>query len=718
LNIDPILNWLKGIDLSTMIVRTGSGGLHLYFWILQTIISNKTGKESNLTEVARLMGLKEVDVRGEGGIVFAPGDDFTNDPEIHHAHPYQIVNDVEIAEIMESEYNSLLENLMIEKKTIQDTNFGRSMRRGFLDILEGKFKIDHITQHETGLDEYLYWEGFWREYINCVGKPEKGYIQLQQTQPEFDAQETTRRIPYIKSPEKCPSRVFYNKLFPQYAKQQPIQEDEDEDIDEFPYLIYGILRVRKDTLNEIREMTTEEKETGKKDNKITKIHHNKPADDLSQICDLLTINNHFIATDRLFCWNGYKYSDDISILKCLIEKIFRYLKWGYKPIYATQIIDILSQRCDLHDTDGTILNNFPNLVPFKNGYYNIKDQRKEIASPNIYFTYAFEFDYIEDDIIPAFFLHWIEEVLPNEQDREFYLTYQAYCMTASIDYQIALINHGGGNDGKSTAMDLWGYIWGNLTTGVSLQDFETNPRFSKIMLRGKLKNIIADLPNAALQDDGIMKEVITDHVLIGEEKNHPATKWWNTTKHEYGCNLFPLPPLHAGYAFYRRLKIIEWTETFIDEKDSRWRPEPFDLPPHIHRKDPTMLSQLQTESARILSYLIKHYLSKQKLLVVNWEETRDAWENHSDNCLVFFRNCDITTDLDTETTHLYRQYKEWCKDHNEKIQSRKHFGQVFADEGYSPRQKDHWIESINEDGQVIRQKLLNWYYEGIVFVPQ
>jgi hypothetical protein len=50
-----------------------------------------------------MLKLKEVDTRGEGGLVFAPGCQFKE-----HTHNYHIEQDLPIKEITLSEYNNIL----------------------------------------------------------------------------------------------------------------------------------------------------------------------------------------------------------------------------------------------------------------------------------------------------------------------------------------------------------------------------------------------------------------------------------------------------------------------------------------------------------------------------------------------------------------------------------------------------------------------------------
>jgi len=92
---------------NTFITETGGDGAHLYYWVLtKELITNHAYKLNGtigLTPLAKDLHIKEVDTRGEGGLVFAPGCKFKE-----HSHEYLILIDQNIKEISLATYNSIL----------------------------------------------------------------------------------------------------------------------------------------------------------------------------------------------------------------------------------------------------------------------------------------------------------------------------------------------------------------------------------------------------------------------------------------------------------------------------------------------------------------------------------------------------------------------------------------------------------------------------------
>ncbi|MHA1277134.1 MAG: bifunctional DNA primase/polymerase [Candidatus Helarchaeota archaeon] len=186
----------------TYIVRTGSGGLHVYFFVIDDFVNNQSYKNP------RSESLKGIDVRGEGGIIFAPGCRFRE-----HPSKYKIISDKEIKEITAETFKKIMNKLLKLK-----------VRDAFKDIYNGKFKITHVSQESTGIPEFEYWAAFYREYLACgydLDEIIKHFNKNPKIQPEFDEKETRTQIRDMKQDlEKRPSKEYYNKLFPGYIKQK------------------------------------------------------------------------------------------------------------------------------------------------------------------------------------------------------------------------------------------------------------------------------------------------------------------------------------------------------------------------------------------------------------------------------------------------------------------------------------------------------------------
>jgi phage/plasmid-associated DNA primase len=94
------------LEEQTLVVCTGSGGRHIFFWCPSEW---KIGNSHNvrITEYAKRIGLKAVDVRGEGGKIFLVGCQFDE-----HASPYILLSHNQPLAITREGWDKLMETLI------------------------------------------------------------------------------------------------------------------------------------------------------------------------------------------------------------------------------------------------------------------------------------------------------------------------------------------------------------------------------------------------------------------------------------------------------------------------------------------------------------------------------------------------------------------------------------------------------------------------------
>ena len=409
--------------------------------------------------------------------------------------------------------------------------------------------------------------------------------------------------------------------------------------------------------------------------------------------DIFTTKLRMIGTNRLFLWNGACFTQDCeSRLMNLIETVHKDLEIDYSVSKGEEIMTILLNRSDIHDADGRILNNYPDFIPFQNLYYTISDHSTSACDYRKYFTYAFNVQFNPTATCPQF-LRFLEQIIPNPTYRRKMVLFLAYCMTSSLKLQKAVVCYGEGSNGKSTLFDLLKELWGSLYTNVAMQ--EINEKYMMIEFRGKLLNIGPDLPETRIEEEGKIKEAITENSLSSDEKYHDRTKFHNTTKHIYGCNEIPLPPLKAGMAFFRRWILIPFTQTFKSPNDP-------DFDPAIHKpKDIDLLGKLVSEREGIMAYLISLLPFINELDITDWRLTRAEWYCHSESTIQYYMECEQGNGVQCEGNEMYEDYKLWCSHKSVKVTSRKHFENILAQQGYS---KERISTNFGE---------FQWVYKGI-----
>lgn len=191
----------------TFQVKTGSNGAHLYFWTNKPF-NNSQNKP--ITNKSKKLGLKGFDIRGKGGIIFAPGCKFTD-----HQNSYSILQNIPIHKI-----DSIKLQTYIDKFIWEPFESYNCMREGFKQIMCGDFELWSDVNKKTGISEWLYWSAFWREFLNCGGTIEEGIAHFKRTklQKDFQDDETRRQLSspfHHDSLNKRPSNDFYARLFPE-----------------------------------------------------------------------------------------------------------------------------------------------------------------------------------------------------------------------------------------------------------------------------------------------------------------------------------------------------------------------------------------------------------------------------------------------------------------------------------------------------------------------
>ncbi len=404
----------------------------------------------------------------------------------------------------------------------------------------------------------------------------------------------------------------------------------------------------------------------------------------------------FIATkDTIFAFNGKCYSRKIEeVIIATLEILYNELDIAYRDSDKNEIVKVI---CARNQIDPQKLNNYPDIIPFENGWYNIKKGKLETPNPDYCLTYTIPHTFMPNvnQADCATILRFFADFIPNQAEREWFLIYLAYCLTPRVDIQRGVIIPGTdeGHNGKSVVTELIRVIWKGISRSISLQDLKLESQ--RVELRGILVNIYPDLPGTAIEDESVAKVCIADETITGRELYHQPTEWHNTTRHIFGCNKIPLAPYETTNAFYKRWKIVHAPSTFKFENDPA-----FDSAKH-KKAIPAYFKLLEPEIPSFVSLLVQKYLPHiNKLRPYDITETKRLWRTYSDNVLQFYETCKIGPEYEIPCSKLYQEYTQWCRKGDISPASQGHFGKVLANQGIErTRTRD------NAD--------LVWVYRGI-----
>ena len=300
---------------------------------------------------------------------------------------------------------------------------------------------------------------------------------------------------------------------------------------------------------------------------------------------------------------------------------------------------------DLHDAP-------VNLIVVKNGVLNLETQQLEPHNPEYFILNSINVDYDAKADCPNF-KKFLKEVVA-EGDIETIQEYIGFCIHRQYTYHKSMLLVGEGANGKSTLLETLRAMLGNENvSNEALQTLQTN-RFAVGQLYGKLANIYADLPAAALKDTGFFKMLTGNDTLSAEYKFRDRFTFKNYAKLVFSCNKIPESPDDTD-AFYRRWIIINFPHQFLEDNKAT---------------DRNLLEKLTTkqELSGVLNWALdglKRLLRNKRFSISKTvEETRQQYVESSDPVKAF-----ATTMLEVDPNgtivkdDLYNAYIAWCNEH-------------------------------------------------------
>ncbi len=212
-----------------------------------------------------------------------------------------------------------------------------------------------------------------------------------------------------------------------------------------------------------------------------------------------------------------------------------------------------------------------NLLPLKNGVFNLKTKKIEPHNPEKRFTTILPINYDAEAKCPVWLNFVSEAIYPEDvpvlQEWFGFNLYRKYLIKK------ALICLGDTDTGKTVMLDsLTGFVGEENKTGISLQNISSSNDFTKLFLRRKYSNIYDDLSSKDMSDGGNFKVATGGGYISAEEKFGDYAQFKNYAKHTFATNKIPPVKDTDDMAYYSRWIIIRFDNTpkemdlFLKEK--------------------------------------------------------------------------------------------------------------------------------------------------------
>jgi putative DNA primase/helicase len=266
---------------------------------------------------------------------------------------------------------------------------------------------------------------------------------------------------------------------------------------------------------------------------------------------------------------------------------------------------------------------------------------------------------------------FLERVLPGEELRTFVRRAAGYSATGDTSEQVMLINHGAGNNGKSTFQEA---------LSAALGDYSMRAPTEMLMAKraGGVPNDVARLKGArfvtaseteegrrlaeSLVKDLTGQDTISARFMRAEWFDFkPSHKLWLSTNHK--------PEIRGtDNAIWRRIRLVPWAVA---------------IPPA--ERDRKLAQKLRSELSGILAWIVGGCLEWQRESLQAPAEVRKATAGYRSEMDVLgdflADRCFRGERLEVGKDELYKAYQMWSEDAGERTETKRKFGMLLKERG-------------------------------------
>jgi P4 family phage/plasmid primase-like protien len=238
--------------------------------------------------------------------------------------------------------------------------------------------------------------------------------------------------------------------------------------------------------------------------------------------------------------------------------------------YETKLVDKVVAKIEtdtLVDEDVFFnhQNDYPYLIPVRNGLLNIKEGKISDFDPKRYFFNKVNavYDPTKDCLKIKDFL---KDITESEADVQGLREFVGYCLVKHYKYAKSLLLEGDGSNGKTTFIKLVTEFLGkNNISNVTLHMIDRD-RFALSQLQNKLANLVPDISNADLDSTSMFRALTGNDPVMADRKFLNSVSFVNYAKMIFGANEIPKPKDDVD-AFFRRWIIVRFPFKFVPEHE-------------------------------------------------------------------------------------------------------------------------------------------------------
>ncbi|MDO4333062.1 MAG: phage/plasmid primase, P4 family [Eubacteriales bacterium] len=292
-----------------------------------------------------------------------------------------------------------------------------------------------------------------------------------------------------------------------------------------------------------------------------------------------------------------------------------------------------------------------NLIPFRNGVYNLETDTLEPFSPEYIITNQIPWNYnpdaksdLVDDLLDKL-------ACGDEKIRCLLEEVAGSCLyrSAKIGGGMAAVLLGDKHNGKSTYIAMVQAMLGEGNySAVDLRSL--GDRFSTIMLYGKLANLGDDISGEYIADTSVFKKVTTGESVKAEEKGKPAFIFNPYVMQIYSANTIPRMCDKTG-AVLRRLLLVPMEAKFTPDMPGF---DPFIINELVKPEHMEYFIQCALDG---LADVLKNrtYTIPEKV-----QQEKDSYNIENNPVLAFIEETGEENIINEQTDDVFRQYQVFC----------------------------------------------------------
>lgn len=353
-------------------------------------------------------------------------------------------------------------------------------------------------------------------------------------------------------------------------------------------------------------------------------------------------------------------------------------EWARKSERAHMVAAMLSLARDACEIEPACFDANPWLFNCANGTIDLQTGQLRAHRRDDYLIKISPVAY-DRDAEAQRFARFLEEIMLGRPHLVDYLQrIFGYSLTGEIREQEWYLLVGGGENGKSTLIELLADILGDYAgiqepDSVTVAGSQRNaaaPSPDIAELKGKRLVAMTETEEGMRLATARIKRLTGGDKLKGRMLHHdlitfrPEFKLFMYTNHVPAAR-------ETTHAFWRRVRYI---------------PFELDLKAHPERKDATLPAQLRTEAPGILRWLVDGCLGWQRDGMQTPAEVTaatDAYQNEQDTIAAFLSDCcDQSPERCATLPELYEAYKAWCEQGGERALTKRKFNLAIEGRGF------------------------------------